>query len=219
MGFADFERKNNPSQEEMKEEQTDMKNKKRLLLSALVTGTCLAIAPVWAADTPTDRVQDNSRPETAANPGTVSGYGTGGSMGNKTTGTSGSMQHSDMMGQSNMSGQSDIRSLQQALRDKGFDPGPIDGRLGPQTRQALQSFQRSKNITASGELDNETSQQLGLQRSGMGNTMGSGASGMGPSGTQSEINPSTGSTGNGRSGMTGSGSSSPSSGGVSSGGK
>ena len=196
-----------------------MKNKKRLLLSALVTGTCLAIAPVWAADTPTDRVQDNSRPGTAANPGTVSGYGTGGSMGNNTTGTSGSMQHSDMMGQSNMSGQSDIRSLQQALRDKGFDPGPIDGRLGPQTRQALQSFQRSKNITASGELDNETSQQLGLQRSGsMRNTTGSGTSGMDSTGTSSELNSPT--TGN-RSGMTGSGSSNsstPSSSGTSAGG-
>ena len=27
----------------------------------------------------------------------------------------------------------DVRSAQQALRDKGFDPGPIDGVMGPRT--------------------------------------------------------------------------------------
>ena len=188
-----------------------MKNRKRLLLSVLVTGTCLVIAPVWAADSPSERVQDNSAPGTAANPGIRSGYGISGSMGNDTTGTY----------QSNMNGQSDIRSLQQALRDKGFDPGPIDGMMGPQTRQALQSFQRSNNITASGQLDNETSQQLGLQRSGsMGNTTRSGTNGTGSSNLQSGMNPPAG-TGSGRNEMTGSGSPSspsPSAGGASSGG-
>jgi len=72
-----------------------------------------------------------------------------------------------------MSGESNIKSLQEALKNQGFNPGPIDGVMGPQTRQALQSFQRSKNITASGELNAETAQQLGVQPSGtMGTDLG-----------------------------------------------
>jgi peptidoglycan hydrolase-like protein with peptidoglycan-binding domain len=36
-----------------------------------------------------------------------------------------------------------IRSLQERLRDAGFDPGPIDGFVGPRTRSALQKYQAS----------------------------------------------------------------------------
>jgi peptidoglycan hydrolase-like protein with peptidoglycan-binding domain len=36
-----------------------------------------------------------------------------------------------------------VRSLQTRLRDAGFDPGPIDGVLGPKTRSALQKYQNS----------------------------------------------------------------------------
>ena len=142
-----------------------MKSNKFLLPSVLLTATCLSIAPVRAADSPSDRVQENSKPGTAANPGTGPGNRSGSAMGeNSTTGRSANME--GMTGRPNMSGQTNVRSLQEALRDKGFDPGPIDGVMGPQTRQALQSFQRSKNITTSGELNAETSQHLGLQPSG-----------------------------------------------------
>ena len=30
--------------------------------------------------------------------------------------------------------------MQQALKDKGFDPGPVDGIDGPQTVSALKSY-------------------------------------------------------------------------------
>jgi len=33
-----------------------------------------------------------------------------------------------------------IRTVQQALQKKGFDPGPIDGIVGPQTEQAVRKF-------------------------------------------------------------------------------
>jgi peptidoglycan hydrolase-like protein with peptidoglycan-binding domain len=36
-----------------------------------------------------------------------------------------------------------VRSVQRRLRDAGFDPGPIDGVLGPKTRAALQKYQAS----------------------------------------------------------------------------
>ncbi|MGE5304067.1 MAG: peptidoglycan-binding domain-containing protein [Alphaproteobacteria bacterium] len=36
-----------------------------------------------------------------------------------------------------------VRSLQTRLRNAGFDPGPIDGILGPRTKAAMQSYQAS----------------------------------------------------------------------------
>jgi peptidoglycan hydrolase-like protein with peptidoglycan-binding domain len=44
-----------------------------------------------------------------------------------------------------------IRQQQLRLRDAGFDPGPIDGILGPKTKAAMQRYQKSlrlKKITA-----------------------------------------------------------------------
>src|SRR5260370_39810874 len=34
-----------------------------------------------------------------------------------------------------------IRRAQQALQAKGFDPGPIDGVVGPKTEDAIRNFQ------------------------------------------------------------------------------
>ncbi len=33
-----------------------------------------------------------------------------------------------------------VREVQQALRDAGYDPGPIDGIMGPRTRSALRTY-------------------------------------------------------------------------------
>lgn len=44
----------------------------------------------------------------------------------------------------------DIRRLQKALADLGFDPGPADGMLGPRTRGALREWQKSRNLPADG---------------------------------------------------------------------
>ncbi len=41
------------------------------------------------------------------------------------------------------SGREAIKALQTRLREAGFDPGPIDGILGPRTRAAAQNYQRS----------------------------------------------------------------------------
>ena len=54
----------------------------------------------------------------------------------------------------------DVRGAQQALRDKGFDPGPVDGRMGPRTAAAVREFQSKENIIASGQLDAETRGRL-----------------------------------------------------------
>jgi membrane-bound lytic murein transglycosylase B len=42
------------------------------------------------------------------------------------------------------------KALQQALKDKGFDPGPIDGVVGAGTKKALKAWQKSANLPADG---------------------------------------------------------------------
>ncbi len=57
---------------------------------------------------------------------------------------------------------SERKALQQALKDKGFDPGPIDGIIGVGTKRALRVWQRSQNRPADGYASAETLQQLTL---------------------------------------------------------
>lgn len=53
-----------------------------------------------------------------------------------------------------------VRSIQQKLQDKGFDPGPPDGRMGPRTRSAIERFQLSSGVLVTGEPSNELLDQL-----------------------------------------------------------
>ena len=46
--------------------------------------------------------------------------------------------------------------LQKALSRAGYDPGPIDGRLGKKTRSAVKAFQRSHGLTADGVVGERT---------------------------------------------------------------
>jgi len=55
-----------------------------------------------------------------------------------------------------------IRRVQQALKDKGFDPGPVNGTVGDKTKAAVKQFQERFGITASGEIDNQTLFALGV---------------------------------------------------------
>jgi peptidoglycan hydrolase-like protein with peptidoglycan-binding domain len=43
-----------------------------------------------------------------------------------------------------------VRQLQEALKEAGHDPGPIDGEFGPATEAAVRSFQQEKEIAADG---------------------------------------------------------------------
>ncbi len=60
------------------------------------------------------------------------------------------------------SGAVSVATLQQALKSRGFDPGPIDDIFGSRTRSALTSFQRANGLTPSGEMDSATLSALGL---------------------------------------------------------
>lgn len=61
-------------------------------------------------------------------------------------------------------GQSEIvREAQTKLSEKGFDPGPADGLMGPRTREAIRSFQRANDLQETGRLDEATQQALGME--------------------------------------------------------
>ena len=62
----------------------------------------------------------------------------------------------------------DIKKVQETLRDKGFDPGPIDGHLGSQTREAIRQYQKSENLPVTGHLDGETAGKLGVEQESVG---------------------------------------------------
>ena len=57
-----------------------------------------------------------------------------------------------------------VRSLQKALRDKGMDPGPIDGINGPKTEAAIRAYQKAQNLPETGRLDPQTRERLGASR-------------------------------------------------------
>ena len=59
-----------------------------------------------------------------------------------------------------------VRAVQEALKTKGFDPGPIDGIQGPQTTQAVREFQRAENLEVTGRPDSATLNKLGVEPGG-----------------------------------------------------
>jgi hypothetical protein len=55
-----------------------------------------------------------------------------------------------------------VKSVQEALKDKGYDPGMIDGAMGPKTSAALREFQQAEGLRVTGRLDAETRSKLGI---------------------------------------------------------
>jgi peptidoglycan hydrolase-like protein with peptidoglycan-binding domain len=52
--------------------------------------------------------------------------------------------------------EADVRAAQEKLKDKGYDPGPIDGIWGPRTAAAVSEYQRKEKMTVKSRLDTET---------------------------------------------------------------
>lgn len=61
-----------------------------------------------------------------------------------------------------------ISQVQEKLREFGFDAGPVNGDFGGKTQAALAQFQLSRTIPASGQLDDLTLQELGVETAGRG---------------------------------------------------
>jgi membrane-bound lytic murein transglycosylase B len=57
----------------------------------------------------------------------------------------------------------EVIALQERLAERGYDPGPADGILGPETRQAIRQFQKNQNMIADGFASREVLSRLSLQ--------------------------------------------------------
>ena len=95
--------------------------------------------------------------------------------------------HSTATNQPGSAGQNDastVRSVQQALKDKGFDAGAIDGQMGPSTEKALRDFQQANGIPQSGVLDQKTLEALGVDENGIQSGAASASQNSGTSASQ-----------------------------------
>jgi peptidoglycan hydrolase-like protein with peptidoglycan-binding domain len=54
------------------------------------------------------------------------------------------------------------KQIQRALKQHGYDPGPLDGEWGSKTSAALKRFQKDRDLHADGKLDALTLITLGL---------------------------------------------------------
>jgi len=52
------------------------------------------------------------------------------------------------------------KQIQIALQKSGFYKGKIDGKIGPQTRQAIREFQKSKRLKPDGVVGSNTWEEL-----------------------------------------------------------
>ncbi len=53
-----------------------------------------------------------------------------------------------------------VRQIQQALTAAGYYKGPVDGKEGPQTKQAIRQFQKDKGLKADGVVGRETTEAI-----------------------------------------------------------
>jgi len=58
--------------------------------------------------------------------------------------------------------QNDVRNMQQALFDRGHYRGKVDCLMGLRTRESIRAFQKAEKLPATGQLDSQTAQKLGI---------------------------------------------------------
>jgi hypothetical protein len=115
-------------------------------IATAVAAAFVLAAPAFAAD---DARRDQRSQDSMSNPShgdAVRGAGM------SQSGTSGQTQSSAA-----------VREAQQALQQKGFDVGPIDGVMGPKTSAALREFQQAEGLKSSGRLYQQTLSALNVQ--------------------------------------------------------
>ena len=61
-------------------------------------------------------------------------------------------------------GSEQVQKLQEALKAKGQDPGPIDGVMGSKTRVAIKACQEASGLKGTGRLDDPTADKLGVEK-------------------------------------------------------
>ena len=56
-----------------------------------------------------------------------------------------------------------VKAAQTALAAQKFSPGPIDGVMGPKTREAIKAFQKARGMAQTGNLDVGTLSALNVR--------------------------------------------------------
>ena len=59
-----------------------------------------------------------------------------------------------------LEGSARIREIQSALKSAGFNPGPVDGKMGQQTKTAVRDFQTANGLQADGKVGPKTWSKL-----------------------------------------------------------
>jgi pentapeptide MXKDX repeat protein len=137
--------------------------------TALIASTALAQSNKGGSN-----MSGSSTTTPSASPGTTTGDTTKSDTMKSDTMKSDTMK-SDTMKSDKMSGNhgamgstanaDQVKAVQQALKDKGHDPGAIDGVMGPKTQAALKDFQTKEGLSGNGHLDQETLAKLGVEGS------------------------------------------------------
>lgn len=86
-----------------------------------------------------------------------------GIVGSRTQATLSALAHGDMvpgMGYGQVRGSPRVRTLQRRLAHMGFAPGPIDGRYGPLTTEAVVHFQSARRLAVDGIVGPHTGAAL-----------------------------------------------------------
>jgi peptidoglycan hydrolase-like protein with peptidoglycan-binding domain len=154
----------------------------KLKLIVLAVAAALS-ASVFAAESSKDKASTAQTPSasgssaqgsSAQRPSAAPGSSAQGASGSKAQGSSaqgssaprssaeGASKQAGASGAQGMSGDT-VKKAQQALKDKGHDPGPIDGQYGPLTQKGVKEFQEKQNMKATGRLDQQTLSALGVQ--------------------------------------------------------
>jgi peptidoglycan hydrolase-like protein with peptidoglycan-binding domain len=60
-----------------------------------------------------------------------------------------------------LAGDAAVERAQQALKQAGHDPGPVDGVAGARTTAALEAYQKANGLRVTGRLDDATLARLG----------------------------------------------------------
>ena len=58
--------------------------------------------------------------------------------------------------------QSDMQKVEQALKEKGYDPGTVDGKADAKTQQAIRDYQSKNKLDVTGSMDPRTAESLDI---------------------------------------------------------
>jgi peptidoglycan hydrolase-like protein with peptidoglycan-binding domain len=166
-------------------------------LSLVMGALAFSTLPVWAqSGSPSERSGAGSSASQGLS-GTSEGEKKGAPLRDERTqtGAMGQSGSSESQRPGSAAGNEDIKKVQQALKDKGQDPGEIDGVMGPKTKEALKAFQEKEGLKATGSLDNQTKKALGIE--------GSASSGRSSSAKSGKMGTGTGPSTDGRDSVTG----------------